>query len=129
CKAIKAAGGRTIPLKVRGAFHSPFMASASAGFAETLAGTEFSAPAIPLYSNYTGEVYGSDVRDTLSHQIDHPVYWERIIRGMAADGVDTFIEVGPGNTLCGFIKRIDPELRSFAVSEFDDLAAVCAEVK
>lgn len=104
---IKAAGGRALPLKVKGAFHSPFMDEAAAAFAAELEAAELTAPELPLYANLTGNIYPEDVKGTLSAQINHPVRWETIIRNMIADGIDTFIEIGPGTTLTNMIKKID----------------------
>ena len=105
---VKAAGGRAIPLKVRGAFHSPFMNNAAKAFGEELAEADIRERTIPLYSNMTGEPYTDDVVGLLSGQISSPVQWEKLIRNMIADGIDTFIEVGPGRTLANMIKKIDP---------------------
>jgi [acyl-carrier-protein] S-malonyltransferase len=127
--AVKAAGGRALPLKVKGGFHSPFMASASQGFAQVLAETALKAPAMPLYSNCTGEAYDGDPKDLLARQISSPVRWETIVRNMISAGADTFIELGPGQTLCGLIKKIDPAVRTFALGTPEDLEAICQEVK
>lgn len=107
---VKAAGGRAVPLKVRGAFHSPFMAEAARKFGETLKTASFQKPAMPLYSDLTGEVYGENPMELLSKQICSPVQWESLIRNMIADGTDTFIEIGPGRTLTNLIHKIDPEV-------------------
>lgn len=125
--AVKAAGGRALPLKVRGGFHSVFMAEAADAFAALLAQTTFAAPRLPLYSNYTGRRYEEDARALLSAQIKNPVRWEEIVRSMIAEGVDTFCEVGPGSVLSGLIKKIDPSLRSFCVGSFAELEAVVKE--
>ena len=128
-EAVKAAGGRAIPIKVSGAFHSPFMKKASDEFADLLDTVEFSKPKIPVYSNCTAEPYGADVCGTLKMQISNPVRWEKIIRAMIAEGVDTFIELGPGKTLSGFIKKIDPEVRTFICASADDVEKILAEVR
>ena len=127
--AVKEAKGRALPLKVSGGFHSPFMAKAAEDFGEVLANVEFHAPAIPLYSNLTGSLYGGDMKDLLKKQICSPVRWETIIRNMIADGVDTFIEVGPGNVLQGLISKIDKTVRVFGVSDAESLAKTIQEVK
>ena len=126
--AVKAAGGRAMPIKVRGAFHSPYMREASDEFDLEIAKCAFKAPEIPLYSNYTGAPYGDDVAALLREQMCHPVLWETIVRGMIAAGADTFIELGPGRTLCNLIAKTDKTARCFAVSEMKDLAAVVQEV-
>lgn len=125
--AVKAAGGRAMPLKVRGGFHSVFMTEAADAFDKVLAEVSFSAPRIPLYSNFTGKAYGDDPRSLLFQQIKNPVRWEEIVRTMAAQGVDTFFEVGPGAVLSGLLKKIDPQLRTHCVGTFEELEAAVKE--
>ncbi len=115
---VKAAGGRAIPLKVKGAFHSPFMNEAANAFAEELANAEIKERTVMLYSNMTAEPYTEDVVELLSKQICNPVQWEKIIRNMIADGVDTFIEIGPGKTLTNMIKKISTEVKAVSVTEY-----------
>lgn len=127
--AVKAAGGRALPLKVKGGFHSPFMADAAAGFAEELKNHTVNAPALPLYSNYTGQVYEGDPKELLAKQICSPVRWETIVRSMIAAGADTFIELGPGRTLCGLIEKTDQTVRTFGLADEADLEKILEEVK
>ena len=115
---IKAAGGRAVPLKVAGAFHSPLMADAAAAFGETVRAAELKAPEITLYSDYTAEPYSGPFDELLSKQICSPVRWETIVRSMAAAGADTFVELGPGKTLCGLIaKTLGDAARVFHVED------------
>ncbi|MCL2408168.1 MAG: ACP S-malonyltransferase [Oscillospiraceae bacterium] len=118
---VKEAGGRAMPLKVGGGFHSPFMASASVEFAEVLSNTEFKTPEIPLYSNVTAEIYGDNFRELLEKQIKSPVLWGRAVENMILAGADTFIEAGPGKTLCGLVSRISDKVRVFNVEDLDSL--------
>lgn len=118
---VKAAGGRAIPLKVGGAFHSPFMAQAAQAFADELANAAMSKGRMPLYSNVTARPYEEDPRDLLSRQIASPVLWERIIRNMADAGMDTFIEIGPGKTLTNMVKKILPQAKTYCVAEMETL--------
>ena len=115
--AVKAAGGRALPLKVKGAFHSPFMEEAASAFGEELAQAEMREAEIPLYSNLTAQPYGDNVEELLSNQICSPVQWEKLIRNMIGSGVDTFIEIGPGRTLTNMIKKIDPAVNVRSVME------------
>ena len=115
---VKAAGGRAIPLKVKGAFHSPFMKAAAAAFAMELEKAEVKDRHIMLYSNLTAEVYTDDVTGLLSKQICSPVQWEKIIRNMIADGVDTFIEIGPGKTLTNMIRKICADVKAISITEY-----------
>lgn len=128
--AVKAAGGRALPLKVSGGFHSPFMASAAKGLREVLEGMEFGAPFCPLYSNVTALPYEEgQFQDLLSRQVENPVRWQTIVEHMIADGVDTFIEVGPGKTLAGLIGKIDPTVRALNVEDAESLRKTIEEVK
>ena len=127
--AVKAAGGRALPLKVRGGFHSPFMATAAQGFAQVLEECRVGQPEMPLYSNRTGAVYEGDPKPLLSQQIASPVRWETIVRNMIAAGADTFVELGPGKTLCGLIEKIDKTVKTYALSTQADLETILKEVK
>ena len=115
---VKTAGGRAIPLKVKGAFHSPFMNEAANAFAKELVQAETGKKTITLYSNMTAEPYSEDAIELLSKQICSPVQWEKIIRNMIADGVDTFIEIGPGKTLTNMIKKISTDVKAVSVTEY-----------
>lgn len=123
---VKAEGGRAIPLKVKGAFHSPFIQEASKGFLEALCRYECKKPSPSLYSNVTAMPYGENIKELLSKQISSPVKWEELIRNMIASGVDTFIEIGPGKTLTNMIKKIDGTVRAYSGLDLD---TVLAEVK
>lgn len=127
--AVKEAGGRAIPVKVSGAFHSPYMESASEGFKTEIAAAEIKAPKIPVYSNCLGDVYTDDVKGILGMQISSPVKWETIIRKMIAAGADTFIELGAGKTLNGFIKKIDDSVRRYNIESKEDLELILSEVE
>ena len=116
---VKAAGGRALPLKVKGAFHSPFMAEAAKAFASELENAERRENTIPLYSNVTAEPYAGDPAPILAKQIESPVQWEKLIRNLISSGIDTFIEIGPGKTLTNMIRKIDTNVN--AVSVFDYL--------
>ncbi|MBR5961578.1 MAG: ACP S-malonyltransferase [Clostridia bacterium] len=122
---VKAAGGRVIPLRVKGAFHSPFMREAAKAFAEELALAEFRERKMPLYSNLSAEPYTESAAGLLSGQICSPVQWEKTICNMIGSGVDTFIEIGPGKTLCNMIRRIDAGVRAVSVTEYLDEVEAC----
>ena len=127
--AVKEAGGRAIPIKVSGAFHSPFMDGAANEFKKLIETVDFNTPVIPVYSNCTATPYGSDIVGVLGQQINNPVKWETIIRAMIAEGVDTFIELGPGKTLSGFIKKIDGTVKTYTCASAEDVEKILAEVK
>ena len=115
---VKAYGGRVLPLKVKGAFHSPFMAHAAEAFCTELEKLIFSRPMFPLYSNVTAQLYDDDPAQLLAKQIESPVQWENIIRNMIASGVDTFIEIGPGKTLTNMIRKIDFSVKAYTFVEY-----------
>lgn len=127
--AIKGSKGRALPLKVSGGFHSPYMAEASEEFGKLLENLEFAVPSVTLYSNVTGLPYEGDMKQLLSKQICSPVRWEAIVRNMIDDGVDTFIEVGPGSVLQGLIKKIDASVRTYGVCDAESLKTVVEEVR
>ncbi|NCB50651.1 MAG: ACP S-malonyltransferase [Clostridia bacterium] len=115
---IAAAGGKLVPIKVGGGFHSPYMDGAAKAFGDWLESAKIEAPAMTVYSNFTAKPYGTDVCGCLQNQINHPVRWEAIIRDMTAAGFDTFIEVGAGDTLTKLITRIAPEAKALAADSF-----------
>ena len=114
---VKETGGRAMPLKVGGGFHSPFMAKAARRFTETLTTFEIGHPQLPVYSNATAKPYDGDLRALMVKQIHSPVLWRATIENMISAGVDTFIECGPGKTLCGLVSRISHEARVFNVED------------
>ena len=121
---VKENGGRAMRLSVGGGFHSPFMKDAAALFGKELEKHQFSTPSLPIYSNATGAVYGSDMKATLSRQIDSPVRWEMIVRAMIESGIGTFIEIGPGSTLTGLIRKIDSSVRTFNAADRNGIEAI-----
>jgi len=99
---------RVVPLPVSAPFHSPLMAPAREGLAPVLAALPFADLAVPLYSNVDAApvTRAVEVRDGLLRQVNAPVRWVELVARMAADGFDTFVEVGPGNVLSGLVRRI-----------------------
>lgn len=125
---VKAAGGRALPLKVGGGFHSPFMTPAVADFEKDLAQFDIQTPSLPIYANLTAAPYDTNVKETMCAQVNHPVLWEKIILSMAEQGVTTFIETGVGNTLQKLVEKIVPGAKSFAVETKEQLDKVLAEL-
>lgn len=120
----KAKGAKIVKeLVVSGAFHSPLMESAVKPLAEKLSGVEFSAPSIPVVPNVTAKPSSdkNELKDLLVDQVMSPVLWTKTIQSMIAEGVDTFIEAGPGNVLQGLGKRISKEVRFFGVQTLEEL--------
>lgn len=124
-------GGRAVKLPVSGAFHSTYMQPASALLAEELKKYTLHDAAVPVVSNTKAQSEASPVawRALMPLQLCSPVRWEQSIRMLIADGVDTFIEFGPGGTLCGFLKRIDRNVRALRVEDAATLQATVAALK
>lgn len=114
--AVKEAKGKTMPLVVAGAFHSPLMDAATEKVRNYLKDTKFNDMARTLYSNVTGKAYG-DPKELLADQINSPVQWQLLIENMIADGYDTFIETGPGKSLVAMIKKIDKNVIAKTLEE------------
>ena len=115
-----------MPLNVSGAFHSVYMQGAAEGFLKELEAVELKSPVIPVYANLSAALYGDEIEKTLAGQISGPVRWVESIERMRGAGIDTFIAMGAGNTLCGLIKKIAPEAMCFAVSDAQSLEAAVA---
>jgi [acyl-carrier-protein] S-malonyltransferase len=119
-KEVFEAGGRAVSVAVSGAFHSPFMDEAAEKLKNDLESVTINAPRIPIYSDYTAEYYSDaaeQIRSNVVNQVNHPVLWRRIIEKMYAGGADIFIEVGPGKTLSGLVKKTLSDVRIFHVED------------
>ncbi len=128
-KDVKEAGGRALPLKVGGGFHSEFVKTASESFGEKLSDYDIKNTEITMYSDYTGRPYEGDYKELLTKQICNPVRWQTIVEDMIANGFDTFVEIGPGKTLCGLISKINSEVKVLHVEDMASLSEVVTEVK
>ena len=127
--AAKAAGGRGIPLAVSGGFHSPFMQSAADGLREVLQSLPMSAPAIPVYANATASPYEGADREMPARQLVSPVYWQKTLERLWADGFTAFVEVGAGKTLSGFVKKTLPEAFIANVEDAQSLQKTIEAIK
>lgn len=126
CELAKRRGAkRALPLTVAGAYHSHLMASAQPKLREALAGIRLQAPEAPVISNVTAEAHGAPetIVQRLVEQVTSPVRWEASMRSLLAMGFTRFIEFGPGNTLAGFMKRIDRNAQVLNVSDVPSLEA------
>lgn len=120
----KAAGARMVkPLPVSGAFHSPLMADAEAGLRAELDGVPFRDPKFPVVANATAEPVreAAAARSSLVRQLTAPVRWTQSILRIADEGVDQFVELGPGKVLTGLLRRIDSGLRGCEVGRPEDV--------
>jgi len=126
-RLAKAAGAkRAVLLPVSAPFHTSLMRSASVKLAEVLAGVTISAPVIPVVSNVTAQPIRqpAEIRRLLVEQVASPVRWDASVSAMAAEGVDTFVEIGPGTTLSGLIRKTVPSARVTNVNDPASLQAV-----
>lgn len=121
------AGGRVIPLAVSGAFHSPFMDKASEEFGAFLSTCDIKSPVTTVYANRNAAPY-ENVVETMQAQINHPVLWEKTVRAMAESGVDTFIEVGPGQTLSKFVQKTVPGAKTYHAETPEEIEKIVSEV-
>lgn len=129
---IKADGGRAVKLAVSGAFHTPYMKDAGTVLRYELKHMKIGTSNIPLYANLTGDIYPENreqIIETIADQVCSPVRWENLLRKMNEDGIDTFIEVGAGSTLTGFVKRTLPHARAFTVTDVASLKNTLSELK
>lgn len=121
---LKEKGARVIPLKVSGPFHSPFMRQAGEQLEQELSQVKLSELRIPYVSNVSAQpvTKTEQIRSLLSQGVYSPVRWEQSMRAMLAEGVEYFVEIGPGHTLSTLLKRIDAQARVCTVSAMEDLA-------
>ncbi|MFO8088427.1 MAG: ACP S-malonyltransferase [Desulfatiglandaceae bacterium] len=114
---------RAIELSVGGAFHSPLMESAREQLKEALDNIDLKEPNFPIYSNVTGTPTRDPdkIREHLDQQLTSSVLWVDTIENMVNDGIEKFIEIGPGKVLQGLIRRINKDLEREGISEYKDL--------
>lgn len=123
--ALAEAGAkRVIPLNVSGPFHSQMLVPAGEKLYDFLQGVDVAEGFAPYYCNADAEEItdAAKVKELLKRQVYSSVRWQQTIENMIADGVDTFIEVGPGKSLTGFMKKINREVKSINIATVDDLA-------
>lgn len=127
---VKENGGRAVVLPVSGAFHTPIMKEASEKIAEFLENTEINIPSTPVFSDVTGELYPSDkneINRLVSSQASSPVRFEKILKKLQKNGVDTFIEVGAGKTLVGFVRKTLANVKTYACCDVLSLEKIVKE--
>ncbi|MDP4146575.1 MAG: ACP S-malonyltransferase [Bacillota bacterium] len=127
CEKAKEAGAkRAIMLSVSGPFHTSMLVPAAEKLAIELQDIDMRDLTIPVITNVTGDYISdkTEVKELLRKQVMSSVMWENSIRKMLADGVDTFIEIGPGKALSGFVKKIDKTAKIFNVENLETLEKV-----
>ena len=129
---VKEAGGRAMKVAVSGAFHSPYMAEATEGLATYIqAGHAPSPLLIPVMANMTAAPYPADPQaasEVLTNQVSHAVRWVDTLHALQDQGIDTFIEVGPGKTLSGLVKRTLSDVRVYSCETAEQVAAIADEL-
>ncbi len=132
CEKLKAAGAkRTVMLNVSGPFHSGMLAGAGEKLGSVLEQVEVHEPQIPYVANVTAEYVTSaaPVKELLKRQVSSSVRWQQSVETMLADGVDTFIEIGPGKTLTGFMRKIDRSAKALNIEKLEDIDKVAEALK
>ena len=129
---LKSAGARrVIPLNVSGPFHSAMLITAGKELGKVLEGITLHQLKIPYVTNVTAE-YVEDPSETkalLEKQISSSVRWQQSVENMIRQGVDTFVEIGPGRTLAGFMRKIDRNVKVYNIQTVEDAEKVCQELK
>ena len=122
---------RVVPLPVSGAFHSQFMEQASQGFAEFVKTLELNNANVPVITNVdaSATVEGKDFKEKMPKQICSSVFWTQTIEKMVAEGVEYFVEIGPGKVLAGLNKKIAPEAKVYNVFDVASLEATVEALK
>jgi [acyl-carrier-protein] S-malonyltransferase len=120
---------RVVPLKVAGAFHTPFMAEATEQVDRAMKAIEWQPGSFPVWSNVTARPAPADgIAALLVDQIVSPVRFSECLTGMAASGVTVFVHVGPGDVTAGLAKRSVPSARTLVVNQLEAMATVVAEI-
>ncbi len=119
---------RAVMLAVSAPFHCSMLKPAGERLAQELLNVELNEIKIPLVANATAQVVNnaSEAKDLLIRQVSSPVLWENSIKLMLENGVDTFVEIGPGKVLSGFVKKIDKEVRVFNIEDLESLEKTLA---
>ncbi len=125
-KLAGAGAKRCIPLKVSGPFHSKLLAGAGEKLAAELEGISVHAPKIPYLCNVEADYVteSGKIKELLVRQVSSTVRWRETMERMLADGVDTFVEIGPGRTLAGFLRKMNRDVKVLNVAKVEDMAAV-----
>ena len=122
-RLTEAGAKRCVPLNVSGPFHSPLLVGAGEKLAKELENVEVQDVRIPYIANVTADYVTdkADVKTLLQKQVSSSVKWQQTVERMIADGADTFIEIGPGKTLSGFMRKINKDMKVYNVEKVEDL--------
>ncbi len=127
CK--EAGAKRVLPLKVSGPFHSPLLQDAGQKLTAELERVKISEPKIGYLSNVTADYVTEPekIRSLLALQVCHPVCWQQTMERLIADGADEFVEIGPGRTLSGFLRKINRGIKCSNIDKLEDFKAYVGE--
>ena len=131
CEKLKAAGAkRAIMLNVSGPFHSGMLTGAGEKLGKVLEHVKIHEPAIPYVANVNAKVIADsgEIKDLLVKQVSSSVRWEQSMETMIREGVDTFVEIGPGKTLAGFMRKINKNVKMYHIGTWEEAEKVCAEL-
>lgn len=122
---------RALELNVSGPFHTSLLKVAAENLYEEMKNIEFKDNNIDIYMNVNGEkLEGSnDIKEIMKKQVMSSVYWEKTIKNMVEDGVDTFVEIGPGRVLSGFVKKVDRKLKCMNVEDMKTLEVTLEKLR
>lgn len=127
----EAGARRVVPLAVSGAFHSKFMEDAGNEFANFASELELNNASVPVFTNVDAQatILGAEFKNKMPRQIYSSVHWTQTIQNMVSEGVDTFIEIGPGKVLSGLIKKIDAGVKTYNIYDKDSLESTINALK
>lgn len=127
----QAGARRFVPLAVSGAFHSKYLNEASAEFGQFVKDLDITSASVPVVTNVdaSATIAAEDFRNKMPRQISSSVHWTQTIENMIKNGVDTFIEFGPGKVLAGLNKKINPEVKTYNIFDKDSLEATVQALK
>ena len=129
---LSAAGARrVVPLAVSGAFHSKFMENAGKEFAGFVSELDLNDASIPVFTNVDAQatVSGAEFKNKMPKQIYSSVQWTQSVLKLVAEGIDTFVEIGPGKVLAGLVKKIDASVNVYNVYDKASLEATVTSLK
>lgn len=129
---LKEAGAkRVLPLNVSGPFHSAMLEQAGRELADVLEGVQIRDLKLPYVTNVTAEYVtdSAQTKELLAKQISSSVRWQQSVERMIQNGVDVFVEIGPGRTLAGFMRKINKDVKVYNIQTTEDMEKVTAELK
>lgn len=127
----QAGARRFVPLAVSGAFHSKYLNEASKEFGEFAKELDLSSASVPVVTNVdaSATISAEDFRNKMPRQICSSVHWTQTIENMVKNGVDTFVEFGPGKVLAGLNRKINPEVKTYNVFDKESLEATVSSLE